>query len=648
MDAAKLTFEYANINEDLIVELVSEDHVISEILVNPEKEEIHYILPDYPYAICKLKISTFQTFYSNAFNVRGLKFFNDFPNHLEINSEFNIRWKNVEMGIGDLKIVSKDESFQKNIYGGFNFDQFDEYSYKIDVAEGDYKLVFKDDVLQKGDTSKTFYAFHNDGPTFITNSININENPIVGQSLGFVEYLNEEEWQKVYHFITEDSLLKYLHIDTLSGELSVVDSSLFDFELNSSLIIPYMLNDSSIFSSVTTGEITIIIDDLNEAPYINNPIDKVITYEDDEFEYTISNSLFKDDDTNETLTYSILIYPESDWLDINTELLTLSGLPLNNDVGDYSIEVKVKDKGNLEASYVFPFEVINTNDPPTNITLSDTTIFENEPFETIISAVEIEDVDHGDNHIIILQEGNFDNENFLVTNSKLKSNKIFNYEEDSIYTIFIKAQDEGGASFNKNISILVKDVNEAPEVKNEIFTIDETALSGDIIGNLSATDPEGLELAYQIVSGNGSNIFKIEQTGNIVLNGLLDYETAQKHEIVIQVSDGKQSIEASIAINVNDIEEQVTGLFDNDQSSVQIFPNPSNGVFTIKLGNEIKGKTNIKITDLNGKIIKRFNVTFDDENKVDCVLSDFRYGLHLVAIKNENYSVVKKLLIARH
>jgi hypothetical protein len=78
------------------------------------------------------------------------------------------------------------------------------------------------------------------------------------------------------------------------------------------------------------------------------------------------------------------------WLDFEHPTAKLSGTPVNNDVDDFWVNISVSDTEYNDYSN-FTLRVINVNDPPQIITKNNTTAFEDEFYEIIYKA---EDVDN--------------------------------------------------------------------------------------------------------------------------------------------------------------------------------------------------------------------------------------------------------------
>lgn len=98
--------------------------------------------------------------------------------------------------------------------------------------------------------------------------------------------------------------------------------------------------------------------------------------------------------------------------------------------------------------------------------------------------------------------------------------------------------------------------NLAPTINGQEFSASEAATSGDVIGSVSATDPEGDALTFSITV-NDNGLFAITSNGQLSLAAgqSLDFESSQSHTITVEVSDGTSQVTATITINVIDVDE---------------------------------------------------------------------------------------------
>ncbi|MBO1048495.1 MAG: cadherin repeat domain-containing protein [Dolichospermum sp. DEX182a] len=222
---------------------------------------------------------------------------------------------------------------------------------------------------------------------------------------------------------------------------------------------------------------------------------------------------------------------------------------------------------------------------PTNLTLTPSTVAENNnAFEGILSTI---DPDAGDTFTYSLVEGTGDTDNslFIIINeNKLTPQTDFDFETKNSYSVRVRTTDKGGLTFERQLTIGVTNVNEAPtdlsyNNTTDTTTIDESPTDGVIvIGNLISQDQDaqdaGSTFTYILVAGDGdtdNSSFSI--VGNqLIAETVLDFETKESYSIRVQTTDqGGLTFEKQLNITVNDINEAPTDLsYDNTTDTTTI------------------------------------------------------------------------------
>ncbi len=167
--------------------------------------------------------------------------------------------------------------------------------------------------------------------------------------------------------------------------------------------------------------------------------------------------------------------------------------------------------------------------------------------------------------------GGTDDNSFSLSNNELSFVGTADFETKSSYNICIRATDVDGGNFDKDFSIKVNDLNEAPVLTNQTITVDENLVNNTIITSFNATDPDNSQaLIYTIISGNNSNIFAINNN-QLVVNGELDYETVAQHNLIIEVRDNGTpalSDQANLTININNLDEVAPAITLNGEAEL--------------------------------------------------------------------------------
>lgn len=128
--------------------------------------------------------------------------------------------------------------------------------------------------------------------------------------------------------------------------------------------------------------------------------------------------------------------------------------------------------------------------------------------------------------------------------------------------------------------------------------------------------------------------------GNSWQQAIIDMSTyaGQNVNFRITITTGN-GFSSDIAIdNINFMESSLGLIKQNLNSSFSVYPNPSEGIFTIKF-NELPSNS-IRITDMNGRIIEELNVT-SLKSRID--LSTYSKGIYFLTERNSG--IVEKLII---
>ncbi|WP_445769447.1 beta strand repeat-containing protein [Rheinheimera sp.] len=163
--------------------------------------------------------------------------------------------------------------------------------------------------------------------------------------------------------------------------------------------------------------------------------------------------------------------------------------------------------------------ISSANLAPTDLALSANSILESSQ-SLVVATVAITDGNPSDSHTLTL--GGADAALFTLSGTTLSLKSAPDYEVKASYTISITATDAGNKSYSESFTISVGDVNDAPVLAAPVsMAITEDASSSAVSGALSATDPEGATLSYQLVNGTlASGSYTLTGTyGTLVLNG---------------------------------------------------------------------------------------------------------------------------------
>ncbi|WP_187602868.1 cadherin domain-containing protein, partial [Microcystis aeruginosa] len=134
-----------------------------------------------------------------------------------------------------------------------------------------------------------------------------------------------------------------------------------------------------------------------------------------------------------------------------------------------------------------------SNQAPTDLALSATTVNENVPVNTVIGTFSTTDPDTGNSFVysLIAGTGDTDNTAFSIVGNQLQINNSPDFETKNSYSIRVKTTDQGGLSFEKTLTIVVNNVNETPtDLALSATTVNENVAPNTVIGTFSSTDPD--------------------------------------------------------------------------------------------------------------------------------------------------------------
>jgi hypothetical protein len=239
----------------------------------------------------------------------------------------------------------------------------------------------------------------------------------------------------------------------------------------------------------------------------------------------VGNFSSTDPDTGNTFTYSLVTgtgATDNSLFSISNNQLTTNSVFDFETKNSYSVRVRTTDQGGLSFEKQLTIGVTDVNETPTNLTLSNSTVTENQPIATVVGNLSSTDPDTGNTftYSLVAGTGATDNSLFSITNNQLTTNSVFDYETKNSYSVRVRTTDQGGLSFEKQLTIGVTDVND-----NESFT---TTAQQDIIdaeyGNDIITSTfANLRQNDTIKGGNGTDTLII--TGGTV-NDTISIDTS--------------------------------------------------------------------------------------------------------------------------
>ncbi|MBE9220435.1 DUF4347 domain-containing protein [Dolichospermum flos-aquae] len=407
----------------------------------------------------------------------------------------------------------------------------------------------------------------NQAPTNITlSNSNIAENQVIGTVVGNFSSTDPDTGNTFTYSLVTGTGATDNSLFTISGN-QLRTNSVFNFETKNSYSIRVKTTDQGGLSF--EKQLTIGVSNVNETP-TNLTLSNNTVAENQIIGTVVGNLSSTDPDTGNTFTYSLVTGNGA----TDNSLFTISGNQLRtNSVFDfetknsYSVRVKTTDQGGLFFERQLTIGVSNVNETPTNLTLSNNTVAENQIIGTVVGNLSTTDTDTGNTftYSLVTGTGATDNSLFTISGNQLRTNAVFDFETKNSYSVRLRTTDQGGLLFERQLTIGVSNVNETPT--NLILsnnTVAENQVIGTVIGNLTTTDLDTANtFTYSLVTGTGAtdnSLFTI--SGNqLRTNAVFDFETKNSYSIRVQTRDqGGLTYQKQLTINISDLTDNtITG-----------------------------------------------------------------------------------------
>jgi gliding motility-associated-like protein len=333
---------------------------------------------------------------------------------------------------------------------------------------------------------------------------------------------------------------------------------------------------------------------------------------------TVGTLSATDADANDTFTYALV----SGTGDTDNASFSIVGSSLNTAAvfdfetkTSYSVRVRVTDAGGLSFEKAITISVTNVNEAPTDVAANANSVAENATSGTSVATMSATDVDAGDTftYTLVSGTGDTDNASFAITGSALTTAAVFDFETKSSYSVRVRVTDAGGLSFEKEFTITVTNVNEAPTALALSNTsVLENAALGTNVASFSTTDADANDtFTYTLISGTGSTdnaSFTI--VGNSIRTAtLFDFETKSSYSVRVRVTDaGGLSFERAFTITVTDVNEAPTLTAISDRRVYNVATSQIVNLAGITAGPETAQTTTTSVSTSNPSAFSAINV----------------------------------------
>ena len=304
-----------------------------------------------------------------------------------------------------------------------------------------------------------------------------------------------------------------------------------------------------------SSSLTISVTNANDAPqFLGAPYTAAID-EGLSSGFTLLTASAIDDDSGDTLQYSLLGTNNADFaISSSTGLISTAKSLDYETVTSYALTVSVQD-GKTTVTTSLTITVNNKNDAP---------VFKNAPYLKAVDendagapvyTVSATDQDTADSLRYFLSgSGSAD---FVLHSSTgvITLSRALNYELTPSYSLSILVLDSNGESSTTNLEVTVNDLNESPRFVATPYSasIDENLQTGFHVVQVTATDEDSGDSLTYFLSGEDSSHFEINSlTGLVTTTQPLDRETVRSYALFVNVTDGTTSVREPLSITVLD------------------------------------------------------------------------------------------------
>ncbi|EMI56388.1 cadherin domain-containing protein [Rhodopirellula sallentina] len=351
---------------------------------------------------------------------------------------------------------------------------------------------------------------------------------------------------------------------SISGN-SLVTAEVFDASVQDSYTIRVQTTDST--GRTLERVFTISVTALNLAP-TTIALSNSSVAENAAADTTVGTLSTTDPNTGDTFTYSIVSVDGSTTdttFGISGDSLVATQTLDFETKDSYSVTVRSTDQGGLSVDETFSISVLDANDDPTAITLSDNTLADDAVAGSVVGTLTTTDVDTGDSftYSLVSGDGDDDNASFSIVGDQLQAATTIDFSSQSSYSVRVRTTDSDGGIFEQSFSIVQS--NEGPTaIALSDSTIAENGTDGNVVGAFTTTDPtSGDTFTYTLVSGDGD-----DDNASFVISGnelqtvaALDAETQGSLTVRVRSTDSSgEFIEESFVITVSSVNEAPTAI----------------------------------------------------------------------------------------
>ena len=469
----------------------------------------------------------------------------------------------------------------------YETDQSHTITVRAESSDGSFQT--RDFVIAVGDDTSEFSITAISDTDTATDSVS--ESASNDASVGITAFADDGDLGDSVTYSLTDSAGGRFKIDGSTGEVTVADASLIDYETDQSHTITVRAESSD--GSFQTRNFTIAVGD-DDTEFSITAISDTDTDTDSVSEAaaddaSVGITAFADDgDLGDSVTYSLTDNAGGRFkVDGSTGEVTVADASLIDYETDQSHTITVRAESSDGSFQTRNFTIaVGDDDSEFSVTaISDTDANTDSVSEAAADDASVgitafaDDGDLGDSVTYSLTDnagGRFkiDGSTGEVT---VADASLIDYETDQSHTITVRAESSDGSFQTRNFTIAVGDddtefsITAISDTDTATDTVSESASNDASVGITAFADDGDLgdSVTYSLTDNAGGR-FKIDgSTGEVTVAdaSLIDYETDQSHTITVRAesSDGSfQTRNFTIAVGDDDTEFSITAISDTD------------------------------------------------------------------------------------
>ncbi|MEM9148250.1 MAG: cadherin domain-containing protein [Pseudomonadota bacterium] len=265
-------------------------------------------------------------------------------------------------------------------------------------------------------------------------------------------------------------------------------------------------------------------------------------------------TLSADDPEGEPITYAITSDPSGVFAIDGDRLEVTTALDFEQ-VASYQVGISATDARGASTDQTFTISVININEPPTGLAFTNTPVSENAALFTVVGTITAFDPE-GE---MLTYTLNGDTGGALgISGDQVVVTGQLNAQTNPTYDIEIIATDRQFNTTSANFTVRVTDVDEPPaNLALSDGEVDDGDPAGTVVGTLSATDPDGLPVTFEITNSAGG-LFALSGSDIVLTDAIAFDDGAQRNITVVATDEGGNSIAEVFAITVAPPEDDDT------------------------------------------------------------------------------------------